>query len=44
VAPLDIDAILQSIKKTGRLLIVDEDYPVCNLGAEIAASSGRPGF
>jgi len=43
-APLDIDTILQSVKKTGRLLIVDEDYPVCNLGAEVAAQVADLGF
>jgi len=44
VAPLDIETILQSVKKTGRLLIVDEDYPVCNLGAEVAAQVADKGF
>jgi 2-oxoisovalerate dehydrogenase E1 component len=44
VAPLDIETILASVKKTGRLLIVDEDYPVCNLGAEVAAQVADLGF
>jgi 2-oxoisovalerate dehydrogenase E1 component len=43
-SPLDMGTILQSVKKTGRLLIVDEDYPVCNLGAEIAAQVADLGF
>jgi len=34
--PLDIDAILASVKKTGRLVIVDEDYIRCGPHAEIA--------
>jgi len=34
--PLDIDTILVSVKKTGRLVVVDEDYIRCGLGAEIA--------
>ena len=35
--PLDVETILASVKKTGRLLVVDEDYAMCGVGAEIAA-------
>ena len=34
--PLDIDTILASVGKTGRLVVVDEDYIRCGVGAEIA--------
>jgi 2-oxoisovalerate dehydrogenase E1 component len=37
VAPLDIDTILKSVHKTGRLLIVDETFGPFGVGAEIAA-------
>jgi 2-oxoisovalerate dehydrogenase E1 component len=37
VAPLDIDTILESVHKTGRLLIVDETFAPCGIGAEVAA-------
>ncbi len=37
VAPLDVETILASVHKTGRLLIVDEDYGPFGVGAEIAA-------
>ena len=37
VAPLDIDTILESVHKTGRLLIVDETFGPCGIGAEISA-------
>jgi len=37
IAPLDIETILTSVHKTGRLLIVDEDYAPFGVGAEIAA-------
>ena len=37
VAPLDMGTILQSLHKTGRLLIVDETFAPCGIGAEIAA-------
>lgn len=44
VAPLDVDTILQSVAKTGRLLIVDEDFAHCGIGAEIAAQLADRGF
>jgi 2-oxoisovalerate dehydrogenase E1 component len=37
VAPLDMATIAESVKKTGRLLIVEEDYAPCSVAAEIAA-------
>ncbi len=33
--PLDIDTIVTSVKKTGRVVIVDEDTKRCGVGAEI---------
>lgn len=44
LAPLDIDTILESVHKTGRLLIVDETFAPCGIGAEIAAQVGARGF
>eukprot|EP00656_Telonema_subtile_P024204 TRINITY_DN26167_c0_g1_i1.p1 TRINITY_DN26167_c0_g1~~TRINITY_DN26167_c0_g1_i1.p1 ORF type:complete len:136 (-),score=38.18 TRINITY_DN26167_c0_g1_i1:27-434(-) len=38
VRPLDREAIIKSIKKTSRCITVDESFPVCNIGAEIAAT------
>jgi 2-oxoisovalerate dehydrogenase E1 component len=37
IAPLDIDTILESVHKTGRLLVVDETFGPFGVGAEIAA-------
>src|ERR687885_739272 len=34
--PLDMDTILESVHKTGRLLIVDETFAPCGVGSEIA--------
>jgi len=34
--PLDIDTILASVRKTGRLVVVDEDTERCGVAAEIA--------
>jgi pyruvate dehydrogenase E1 component beta subunit len=36
--PFDIDAILASVKKTGRVVIVHEAPRTCGFGAELAAS------
>lgn len=36
--PLDKDAIIKSVKKTGRLLVVDEGYECCGVAGEIAMS------
>jgi 2-oxoisovalerate dehydrogenase E1 component len=44
LAPLDLDTLLASVAKTGRLLIVDEDYAPCGIGAEIAAQVADRGF
>jgi len=35
LVPLDKEALVQSVKKTGRLLIVDEGYERCGITAEI---------
>jgi acetoin:2,6-dichlorophenolindophenol oxidoreductase subunit beta len=37
LSPLDEEAILASARKTGRVVIVDEAFPRCNIGADIAA-------
>jgi 2-oxoisovalerate dehydrogenase E1 component len=44
MAPLDIETILKSVAKTGRLLIVDESFGPCGIGAEIAAQIVDRGF
>jgi 2-oxoisovalerate dehydrogenase E1 component len=44
VAPLDVDTILESVGKTGRLLIVEEAFGPCGIGAEIAAQLADRGF
>jgi 2-oxoisovalerate dehydrogenase E1 component len=44
ISPLDTDAILDSVAKTGRLLIVDEAFAPYGVGAEIAARVSDQGF
>jgi pyruvate dehydrogenase E1 component beta subunit len=35
--PLDIPTIISSVKKTNRLVTVEESWPVCSIGSEICA-------
>jgi 2-oxoisovalerate dehydrogenase E1 component len=44
VSPLDTAAILASVRKTGRLLVVDESFGPCGLASEIAAQVAGAGF
>ncbi len=37
LTPLDKKTIFDSVKKTGRLLVADEDYKTCSVASEIAA-------
>jgi 2-oxoisovalerate dehydrogenase E1 component len=41
IVPLDLETIVASLEKTGRLLVVDEGYAAFGLGAEIAAACGE---
>jgi pyruvate dehydrogenase E1 component beta subunit len=43
-SPLDEDSILESVSKTGRLVVVDESPPRCSLAADIAALVASKGF
>ena len=36
-SPMDFDTILESVEETGRLVVVDESHPRCNMGTDIAA-------
>jgi len=44
VKPIDQDLILKSVKKTGRLVIVDGGWKTCGLAAEISAIVSENGF
>ena len=37
LSPLDIDTIAESVRKTGRLCVVDNDWVTCGASAEIIA-------
>ncbi len=36
-SPLDEDSIIESVEKTGRLVVVDEATPMCSMASEIAS-------
>ena len=44
IAPWDRDAVLESVRRTGRCLIVHEDTQTAGFGAEIAAVLAREAF
>lgn len=44
LAPLDEDTILESVKKTGKLVVVHEAVRRCGFGAEIAATVAEKAF
>lgn len=44
VKPIDQDIILESVKKTGRLVIADGGWKTCGLAAEISAMVSENGF
>ena len=42
--PLDIDTVVASVKKTNRLVTVEEGWPVCSIGSEICAQVTSQAF
>jgi len=44
VRPLDMETILNSVKKTGRLIVTDTSWEFCGFSSEITASVAEYGF
>ena len=44
IRPLDIETILESVKKTGRLVIVEESFPVASIASEVGYRVQRHAF
>jgi pyruvate dehydrogenase E1 component beta subunit len=44
LSPMDEDTILESVKKTRRAVIVDEDYPRCSIATDISALIAEQAF
>ena len=42
--PLDLETIVESVKKTNRLVTVEEAWPVCSVGSEICAQVAMQAF
>jgi len=43
-SPLDEDSILESVEKTGRLVVIDESNPRCSIATDISALVAQRGF
>lgn len=44
IRPLDIDLIVNSVKKTNRLVVVEESHPFCGIAAEISTAVTERAF
>lgn len=44
IRPLDINTIVESVKKTNRVVIAEESHPFCGIGAEISAEINERAF
>lgn len=44
LSPLDIDTVIESVEKTGRLVCVDEANPRCSIAADVAAQVAQSAF
>jgi pyruvate dehydrogenase E1 component beta subunit len=42
--PLDMDTVLASVRKTNRIVTVEEAWPVCSIGSEICAQVAAQAF
>ncbi|HKO96235.1 MAG TPA: pyruvate dehydrogenase complex E1 component subunit beta [Pyrinomonadaceae bacterium] len=44
IRPLDIGTIIESVKKTNRVVVAEESHPFCGVGAEISAEITEQAF
>lgn len=44
IRPLDINTIIESVKKTNRIVIAEESHPFCGVAAEISAEISERAF
>ncbi len=42
--PLDIETVVTSVKKTNRIVTVEEGWPICSIGSEICATVAAKAF
>ena len=44
LSPLDLDTVIESVEKTGRLVCVDEANPRCSIAADVSAQVAQQSF
>ncbi len=44
LSPIDLDTVIESVEKTGRLVVVDEANPRCSIATDIVASVTQNAF
>jgi pyruvate dehydrogenase E1 component beta subunit len=44
LSPMDEEGILESVRKTRKIVIVDEDYPRCSIAGDISALVAEEAF
>ena len=42
--PLDLETVLASVRKTNRIVTVEEAWPVCSVGSEVCAQVAMQAF
>ena len=44
LSPMDDEAIVASVKKTRKIVVVDEDYPRCSIASDVSALAAEQAF
>jgi len=44
LSPIDWETVVESVEKTGRLVVADEAYPRCSIATDVAAYIGQNAF
>ena len=44
LSPIDMDSVLESVENTGRLVVVDEANPRCNIATDVSAQVAQQAF
>ena len=44
LSPIDWDTVIESVEKTGRLVVVDEANPRCSIATDVAAHVAQEAF
>jgi len=44
LSPIDLDTVIESVEKTGRLIVVDEANPRCSIAADVVAAVTQNAF